>query len=109
MSGLYASDGSFNGTIVDGLTYTGVYAADGSINMVDATGLVYVGAYHPCGAWWITQVPSNPPFEVPVRAPDGSLYINITPYPNVGGQKVTIVGGSLPTGYVPTYYLMISN
>ena len=104
-----AADGSINGTIVSGSTYTGVYAADGSINMIVSPGSTYVGAYHPCGAWWITHVPSSPATEVPWRAKDGSLYIDVTPYLNKGGQRVTIVSGVLPGGYDPTYYIMVSN
>lgn len=91
MSGVYASDGSMNITVVSGTTLTGTYASDGSINVVVSTGLVFVGAYHPCGAWWVTVAPSG---VHGIRAPDGSLYVSETPFTN-DGQRVTVVSGSL--------------
>ena len=48
---LYAADGSWNVTIVDGTTLTGIYAADGSINVVEVDGTTLTGLYAPCGAW----------------------------------------------------------
>lgn len=90
---LYAADGSMNITVVDGNTYTGIYAPNGSINAVVSDGSSYVGAYHPCGAWWVT-VSSG---ENTIKAPDGSLYVQETPY-TTGGQRVTVVSGSLDGG-----------
>lgn len=90
----YASDGSLNVTVVAGSSYTGIYAFDGSINVILSPGNTYVGAYHPCGAWWISN--STPPSvgALPIRAPDGSLYVSISPY-TYGTQKVTVVSGSI--------------
>lgn len=102
MTGVYASDGSMDITVVSGSTRTGIYAPDGSIYVVVATGLTYVGAYHPCGAWWVTVAPSG---VHGIRAPDGSLYVSTTPFTN-GGQRVNVISGSLTSGYVPTYYIL---
>lgn len=91
----YADDGSWNISVVDGLTYTGLQAADGSTNVVQADGVAYVGAYHPCGALWVTVYTGTDP--VPVRAADGSFVINNTtgmPSKNQG-QPVTVVSGVL--------------
>ncbi len=77
MSGLYAADGSMNVTVVSGLSFTGLYAADGSINVIISPGSSFVGAYHPCGAWYVTVSPGT---LVPIRAPDGSLYVQTSPY-----------------------------
>lgn len=103
---LYATDGSVNVTVVNGSTSTGIYASDGSINVVVATGGIYLGAYHPCGAWWVTVAPTPSVVPNPLRAPDGSLYVSVTPFTN-GGQHVTVVSGSLTPGgsYIPTYYI----
>lgn len=93
----YAADGSINVTVVDGSSYTGLYAADGSVNVIKSTGSAYVGAYHPCGAWWVTLTPAPSTGGAPIRAPDGSLNVSTSPYTN-GGQKVTVVSGSLTPG-----------
>lgn len=93
MAGLYAADGSMNVTVVSGSTYTGIYAADGSRNVIKSPGGTYVGAYHPCGAWYVT---TNTSGFVPIRAPDGSLYVTNTGMPSTDqGQPVTVVSGSL--------------
>lgn len=97
MSGLYAANGSFNITVVDGSTITGVYAADGSINVVVSGGNAGGKAYHPCGAWYVTEASSGP---VPIRAPDGSLYVTTTSNLNQG-QRVTVVSGALSGGGGP--------
>jgi hypothetical protein len=91
----YAADGSWNVSVVDGLTYTGLYAADGSYNVAIAPGGTYVGAYHPCGALWVTTTPAPAVGGSPRNAPDGSLYVSQTPYTN-GGQSVTVVSGIIP-------------
>lgn len=93
---LYASDGSINLTVVSGSSFTGVYANDGSYNVVVSPG-TYVGAYHPCGALYVTVAVSPTTGALPIRAPDGSLYVSVSPYTN-GGQKVTVVSGSLTPG-----------
>jgi hypothetical protein len=93
----YAADGSMNVTVVDGLSYTGLHAADGSINVILAPGGTYVGAYHPCGAWYVTVAPVEVTRPNPIRAPDGSLNVSVSPYTN-GGQRVTVVSGSLTPG-----------
>src|SRR5882762_1322629 len=92
--GFYAADGSMNVTVVPGTSYTGLYAADGSINVVKATGSTYVGAYHPCGAWWVTPAIAPTIGALPIRAPDGSLYVSGTPFTN-GAQRVNVVSRSL--------------
>ena len=92
MSGMVASDGSLNVTVVTGSSYSGVYAADGSINVIKSPGGTYVGAYHPCGAWYVTVSPGT---SVPIRAPDGSLYVQQSPGTHNEGQPVTVVSGSL--------------
>lgn len=105
MSGLYAPNGSINLTVVTGTTYTGIYAPDGSLNVIQSPGTIYVGAYHPCGAAYVS-IPSTSP--VPIRAPDGSLYVDTINSTNVGkGQPVTVVSGSLGpvTGGLYYYYL----
>ncbi len=89
-----AADGSLRITVVDGLTRTGAHAPDGSYNVVVSDGSALVGAVHPCGAWWVTVAPSN---TRKLRAPDGSLYVQETPY-TTGGTRVTVVSGSLSGG-----------
>jgi hypothetical protein len=92
--GFYAADGSMNVTVVDGSVYTGLYASDGSVNVIKSTGASYVGAYHPCGAWWVTLAPGG---ATPIRAPDGSLYVDdtgLTVDKNTG-RRVTVVSGTL--------------
>jgi len=91
--GKLAANGSYNVTVVDGTVYTGLYAADGSINVIKSPGGVYVGAYHPCGAWWVSLTPGT---LVPLRAPDGSLYVDDVSSSNINsGQLVTVVTGTL--------------
>lgn len=84
-----------NVTVVNGSTYTGLYAADGSINVVKANGSSYVGLYHPCGAWNVTPVTSG---VRSYNAPDGSMNVEVTPYPYTGATRVTVVSGSLSSG-----------
>jgi hypothetical protein len=90
----FANDGSINVTVVPGTSLTGLYAIDGSINVIKSPGSSYVGAYHPCGALYVTVSPGT---LVPLRAPDGSLYVNTTLSKN-GSQSVTVVSGSLTPG-----------
>ncbi len=89
---LYASDGSFNITVVDGTSRTGRYAADGSLNVVQADGVAPCGINHPCGAYWVTVQPAS---RTGLHAPDGSLYIKVSPYTYSGGYRVTVVSGVL--------------
>lgn len=98
---LYANDGSINVTVVSGVTYTGIQAADGSLNVITAPGGSYVGAYHACGAAYVTVSPGT---FVPIRAPDGSLYVTTTSTLNTG-QRVTVVSGSLSGSAMYYYYL----
>lgn len=91
----YAADGSWNVTVVDGLTYTGLAAADGSYNVAVSDGVAYKGAYHPCGAWWVITAPAPAVGAQTRTAPDGSLYVTQSPYTN-GGQRVTVVSGVIP-------------
>jgi len=95
-----AADGSWNITIVDGLTYVGKYAADGSfncfqvtggslttpqgwnhpsgaINIVNATAEANpVGIYHACGAMNVSTnaAPTTP---VGATAPNGARYVTV--------------------------------
>lgn len=98
----YAANGSINVSVVSGTSYTGGYAADGSMNVILAPGSSYVGAYHPCGAHYVTLSPGT---LVPIRAPDGSLYVTTTGGmpPINSGQPVTVVSGSF--GFTPTYFV----
>jgi hypothetical protein len=89
---LYAEDGSFNITVVDGTSITGRYAADGSWNVVQADGVAPCGVNHPCGAMWVTVQPAE---RTGLHAPDGSYYIKETPYTYSGGYRITVVGGVL--------------
>lgn len=105
-NGLRAADGSINVTVVDGSTYVGLYAADGSMNVILSPGSSYVGAYHACGAAYVTVSPGT---LIPIRAPDGSLYVNndIMP-PNNTGQPVTVVSGTLfGPGTTGPYYVYL--
>ncbi len=54
MSGVYAADGSWNVSVVDGSSFTGLYAADGSLNVIKSPGSTFVGMYHPCGALYVS-------------------------------------------------------
>lgn len=95
-NGYYAANGSINISVVDGSSYTGFYAADGSVNVVLSPGSGFVGAFHPCGAQYVTVSPGT---SVPLRAPDGSLYVNVQSAPSTNtGQPVTVVAGSLTPG-----------
>lgn len=93
MSGVYAADGSFNVTVVDGSVRTGLYAADGSFNVVlsPASGN-YIGLYHPCGAYYVTLISSGP---ANYYASDGSMNVTQSPYITTSATKVTAVSGSL--------------
>lgn len=104
MSGLFAADGSINITVVSaGGVNRPVYAADGSINVVKTSGTGNVGASDASGAW---NVSVSPKTLVPARAPDGSLYVQTAPYVLDGGQRVTVVSGSLGPGVSSaTYYI----
>lgn len=95
MAGTYSADGSWRISVVDGSVRTGLYAADGSYNVVKAPGGVFVGVFHPCGAWWVTNDPGS---GVPLRAPDGSLYVNSLDTLPGKGQRVTVVAGSFGGG-----------
>lgn len=92
-NGLYAADGGWNITVVDGTVYTGLYAADGSINVFQP-GAGYQGLYAPCGAYNVTVSPTPVLAFNPRQAPNGSLNVSTTPYTN-GGQHVTVVSGVL--------------
>lgn len=102
----YASDGSWNVTVVDGSAYTGRYAVDGSLNVIKSPGGTYVGSFHPCGAQYVS---TNLSGLVPFYAPDGSVYVTNTGMPpSDQGQPVTVVSGTLfgppPTGF---YYVWL--
>lgn len=102
---LYAADGSFNVTVVDGSSYVGLFAVDGSINVIASPdpATTYVGLYHPCGAYWVTLNTSTSE-PVSINNIDGSLNISQSPY--IGsGQNITVVsgsfGGSTPGDLIP--------
>ncbi len=58
MTGIRASDGSFNVTVVDGTSPTGIHGNNGSLNVIDDKG-TNTGAYHPCGAFRVTVATSG--------------------------------------------------
>lgn len=91
--GLYASDGTYNVTVVDGTTFTGIYASDGSINVVVAPGDSFVGLYHPCGAFYVTVTDGSS--YAGSRAPDGSMNVIESADRASGAMCVTVVSGSL--------------
>lgn len=68
---LYDNNGYRRVTIVDGTSYTGLYASDGSYNGVLTSG-DYTGIYHPCGAYNVTETEED---VISTIAPNGSLYI----------------------------------
>jgi len=86
-----ATDGSLNIAVVSGATRTGIQDASGNVNVVVSDGLSVKGAHHPCGAWWVTSSPAG---YHGIKAPDGSLYVSVSPYTTIG-QRVTVVSGSL--------------
>lgn len=99
-----AADGSINVTVVSGSSYTGIYAADGSMNVIAAPGNAYVGSMHPCGAAYVTVSPGT---LVPLRAPDGSLYVTNAGMPSTNvGQPVTVLSGNL-FGAAGPYYVYL--
>lgn len=110
MAGLYAADGSWNITIVDGTTYTGLFAADGSINCVIAPVVTRpIGLNHPCGARWVTDVSAGDS-STGRSAADGSLKVCTTPYTQTYAQRVTVVSGSLSvSSFVPSGYSLVFN
>lgn len=91
MSGLHASDGSINVTVVAGSSRTGLYAADGSMNVKASPGTL-VGLHHPCGAIYVTKVTSG---IKGYYAADGSMNVAVSPYTATGATRVTVVSGSL--------------
>ena len=95
--GLYATDGSINVTVVDGLSYTGLYAANGSYNVVLQNGSVYTGLMNPCGAYNVIVSTS----DTNRMAPSGAFNVSTTPYVD-GTMKVTVVAGSLSAMPTPS-------
>lgn len=101
MSGLYASDGSINVTVVSG-GYTGLYGTDGSWNVIPNTsgyGLVDP----PTGALRVTLVSGS---QNSIYAQDGSLNVSVSPYISES-RYITVVSGSFgppPTGF---YYVWL--
>jgi hypothetical protein len=92
---IYAADGSWNVTVVDGNTRVGRYAANHSLNVVQSTVTSTVrGLNHKSGAMnvFLATTASNP---VARYARDGSLNVIVTPYTAAKqAQKVTVVGGA---------------
>lgn len=89
--GVYADDGSINVTVVDGTDFTGFYAADSSWNVILAPGDTFVGAQAPCGALYVTIGDGS---TTEAQAPDGSAYVQESPYTG-NGWRVTVVSGTL--------------
>lgn len=88
--GLYATDGSFRVTVVDGTTLTGIYAADGSYNVVQQDGTTLTGAIHPCGA--LNVFVNDGSFDQWYH-PCGAWIVQVTPYAN-DCVDVTVVAGA---------------
>lgn len=88
----YALDGSWNITVVDGLTRVNDKAPDGSFNVVNDPGATILRARHPCGAQYVKKVTTG---IVPRRNPTGALNVAISPYVATGAQRVTVVAGVL--------------
>ena len=82
---LYAPDGSIYVTEVSGAAVTGLHSVDGAWNVVVDGGAP--GLYHPCGALNVTTAAGTDP--LPRYAPDGSLYIQESPYSLSGPQNIT--------------------
>jgi hypothetical protein len=94
-SGVYAADGSFRVTVVDGTSHVGLYAADGSFNVKESNGTTDRGIYHwASGALLVTVRASA---GASIYASDGSLYVSESPYVH-GTQRVTAVSGSFGGG-----------
>lgn len=73
---IYNADGQRQVTIVSGASYTGVYATDGTFNGVLNDGVTtYKGVYHPCGAYNVCKV-TDP--SVGVYAPNGSFNVIVS-------------------------------
>lgn len=88
-SGVYAADGSWRVTVVDGTAFVDLYAADGSLNVKvrsDETGV-----YDQSGALLVTVRAAA---GASIYASDGSLYVSESPYVH-GSQRVTVVSGAL--------------
>lgn len=88
----FAPDGSWNITVVDGLTRVNDKAPDGSFNVFNDPGATILRARHPCGAQYVKKVTAG---IVPRRNPTGALNVALTPYAATGAQRVTVVSGVL--------------
>lgn len=101
---LYAADGSFRVTVVDGSTYTGLYAADDSYNVVVVVDTGFTGPQNACGAY---NVVLNNTGDINAYAACGAYNVQLTPY-TAGGMPVTVVSGSLTpiTGSHPTFFIL---
>lgn len=102
MASVYADDGSWRVTIVDGTTYSGRYSSDESIYITPSTTTPddVEGMDHPCGALIFTTAPDNA--NISRYAANGSLYVQASPYTSTGAQRVTVVGNGLPPSPTPT-------
>lgn len=101
MAGVYADDGSWRVTLVDGTAYSGRYAPDESIYLTPSTTAPddVEGMDHPCGALIFTTAPDNA--NISRYATNGSLYVQVSPYTSTGAQRVTVVGNGLPPSPTP--------
>jgi hypothetical protein len=88
---LYAADGSWNVTVVDGSTFTGLYAPDGSYNVVEVDGTSIAGLYAPCGAYNVFVSDGT---YTGFYHPSGAINVSVSPY-ELSTVRVTAVSGDL--------------
>lgn len=87
---LYASDGSFNVTVVDGTAPVGAQAADGGLNVFQVDGTSPVGVYNASGAINVVVTEDDQTSKV---HPCGGIFVSVSPYA-LGTEKVTVTAGS---------------
>jgi hypothetical protein len=102
----YASDGSWNVTVVDGTTRVGRFNANGSTNVVISDGTSGKGQFHPSGALRITFADGTN--GVGHYAYDGSLLVvESDTTPTYNAQKVTVlanpIGIPAGLGWTPSF------
>lgn len=89
--GMYASNGSWNVSVVNGLTVVPRMAADGSINVVLSDGS-QKGIHHACGALRVTVATGTN--STGRHAKDGSMAVsNVTD--SFNAKSCTAVSGAL--------------
>lgn len=97
-TGLYAADGSININVITS-SYVGLYGSNGAWNVISSLGFGYEDP--PTGALRVTltSTPVNS-----LYAPDGSMYVSVSPYV-ANTLKVTVLTGSF--GSSGSYYVWI--